>query len=376
MSKSVLFITTISRTVQAFLIPHICYFLEQGYRVGIATNTEDEPLDHLTEMGVTVHYVPFNRKVLCRKNWRAFKRIKKVSKDYDILHLHTPVASFLARMAASRQHRILYMVHGFHFHEGGRSWTNWIYILAERAAGWRPQTVVVTNRDDLKAARRLLPNNKIHYVHGVGVDTEQFKKRVPSKEETRKQKVALGIAKHVRVLTHIAELNENKRQFDVIDACALMRKERDDFMVLLVGSGEREEMIRQYIRSRQLDDHIKCLGFRSDIPDLLAITDIGLLVSIREGLPRSIMEMMASQIPVVATDIRGNRDLVENEETGFLVPVQTPEAIAEKCLFLLENKQLARQLGVKGREKIEAYFSLPAVLKEMEAIYKELNNER
>ena len=376
MQKSILFVTTISRTVQAFLLPHIRYFLDRGYRVGVAANTDAESLQQLTEMGVAVHHVPFSRKVLCRENWAAFKRIKKVSNGYAILHLHTPIAAFLTRMAASKQHRILYMVHGFHFHKGGRAPVNWAYMLAEKLAGLRKQTIVVTNQDDLIAARKLLSNNPIHYVHGVGVDIERFKKRVQSKEEKKKRKAGLGIDEDVHIITHIAEFNDNKRQLDVVHACALMKKERTDFVVLLVGSGESETMIRRAVHEQGLGHHIKCLGFRTDIPDILAITDIGLLVSIREGLPRSIMEMMAHRIPVVATDVRGSRDLVENGETGCLVPVKTPAAIAEKCLLLLENKQLASQMGKKGYEKIEAHFSLPSVLREMEYIYGEWDNER
>lgn len=362
--------------MQAFLLPHIRYFLDQGYRVGVAANTDAESLQQLTEIGVAVHHVPFSRKVLCRKNWAAFKRIKKVSNGYAILHLHTPIAAFLTRMAASKHHRILYMVHGFHFHKGGRAPVNWLYMLVEKLAGLRKQTIVVTNQDDLAAARKLLSNNRIHYVHGVGIDTKRFKKRIQSKEEKKKRKAALGIDEDVHIITHIAEFNDNKRQLDVVHACALMKKERSDFVVLLVGSGESESRIRQSIPEHGLDHHIKCLGFRTDIPDILGITDIGLLVSIREGLPRSIMEMMAHRIPVVATNIRGSRDLVENGETGWLVPVKTPEAIAKKCLLLLENKQLARQMGERGHERIEAHFSLPSVLREMEYIYGEWDNER
>jgi glycosyltransferase involved in cell wall biosynthesis len=373
--KNVLFVTTVSRTIQAFLIPHIRYFLDQGYEVGVAANTDGEPLDELINIGVTVHHVPFSRTVMNWENWKAFKQIRKISKMYAVLHLHTPIASFLTRMAASKQQEIIYTVHGFHFHEHGRPLSNLVYALGEKAAGLRTKRIIVTNKDDLAAAKKLLPNKMIHYVHGVGIDTKLFKAYSQSDEEQRKMKAALGVALQTKIITHIAEFNENKRQTDVIDACALLKNKRDDFIMLLVGSGKNEEIIRQYIQKRQLEDHVKCLGFRTDIPAILGITDIGLLVSIREGLPRSVMEMMALKIPVVATNIRGNRDLIENGKTGFLVPVKSPAAIADKCLFLLNNRHLAERFGENGRAKIETNFSLPVVLNEMEQIYKGLNRK-
>lgn len=372
MSKKVLFVTTIIRTVEAFLLPHIHYFLSKGYEVGIATNTENQQLNYWEKTGVKIHHIPFSRKLMNKDNLASYKMLKSIIKQYQLLHLHTPIASFLTRMASSKEQVVIYSVHGFHFNENGSWLSNSLYKLAEKTMGFKTDKLIVTNKEDLSAAKSIVSEKKIHYVHGVGLDTSLYDDHHFSEKTKQQMKYELGLDLDRKIITHIAEFNENKRQIDLVHACELLKDKMENFTFLLVGNGENFGMIQKTIKDRKLDRYIKCLGFRTDISTILSITDIGLLVSIREGLPRSVMEMMAMKIPVIATNIRGNRDLIINGENGYLVPIKDPVQIAEKCAILLNNEDLIQQFGEKGREFIQLQFSLDNVLQEMELIYQDL----
>ena len=372
-NENVLFVTTVIRTIEAFLIPHIQYFISKGYKVGIATNTENKNLDHLERMGVNIHHVPFSRTLINKGNLTSYKMLKSIIKDYHILHLHTPIASFLSRMASSKDHVVIYSVHGFHFNENGMWVTNILYKMAEKIAGLKTQKLIVTNKDDLSSAKKIVPEKKIHYVPGVGLDTRIYDANHFSAEEKLQTKINLGVDPNKKIITHIAEFNHNKRQIDLVNACEILKEKMENFTILFVGNGENFDVVQRNIRERKLDGYIKCLGFRTDIPNILSITDVGLLISVREGLPRSIMEMMAMKIPMIATNIRGNRDLIVNEENGYLIPIKDPQEIAEKCFLLLTDEALSKKIGENGRRKIEQQFSIDHVINEMELIYQELD---
>ena len=373
MKKKVLFVTTISNTIEAFFIPHIHYFLSKGFEVGVATNTEDNALECLAELEVTIHHIPFSRKLIDKANLSAYKVIKRIIKRYHILHLHTPISSFITRIASSKNHKVIYTPHGFHFSEHGMWFTNFLFFSAEKLAGLKTDKLIVINTDDLVAAQNIVPKKKLHHVNGVGLDIRTYQADKFSEQEKQQIKLELGLEPSEKVITHIAEFIDRKRQIDVVNACELLKEQTTQkFTILLIGTGENRDKIQKDIKDRNLEEYIKCLGLRRDIPRILSITDIGLLVSIREGLPRSIMEMMAMKVPVIATNIRGNRDLIENGVNGYLVPIKNAPQIAGKCLDLLTNESLSIQFGELSRKKIENQFSIEKVLHQLEVIYKQM----
>lgn len=372
MSKRILFTSTIGQTVEAFLIPHLQFFLERGFEVGVATNTTSHDLKYLEEIGVTVHFIPYSRKPLHFSNIRAFFTLRECMKHYDIIHAHTPISSFLSRLASTKRHTTIYMSHGLYFNENGNWFTNSLYKCAEKIAGYKTSLLIVTNTEDLIAASDLVPKHLIRYVPGVGVDPSDYSKGKMTTVQKQKLRQSLDIEEDRTILLHIAEFNANKRQQDSVLSIVELRKTHPDVLLLLVGTGELTTEIQKLIHTEELTEHVKCIGYRKDIPHLLEISDVGLLLSLREGLPRSVMEMMCMKVPVVATDIRGNRDLVKDGVTGFLVPIKSPLSVAEKCHHLIEHHN-RREFGEQGFKRIQTHFSLEHVLNELDEIYKEMN---
>ncbi|MGB9809554.1 MAG: glycosyltransferase, partial [Caldanaerobacter sp.] len=136
----------------------------------------------------------------------------------------------------------------------------------------------------------------------------------------------------------------------------------------IVGTGELENKLKDYVYRNSLDKKIKFLGYRKDIPDLLNVCDIFALTSLHEGLPRAIMEAMAAGKPIIATNVRGNRDLVRYGVNGYLVPINDIDATAKAITKLAENKNLRLRMGEEGRKIIQDY-AIEKVLKEMDEIY-------
>jgi len=169
------------------------------------------------------------------------------------------------------------------------------------------------------------------------------------------------------VLT-VARLDPQKGLHDLVAAAALVPEAR----VMVVGEGPERPALETEIARLGLGDRVHLLGFRSDVPDLLAASDLFVLPSLFEGLPLSILEAMAAGKPVVATAIGGNDEAVVDGATGLLVPPGDPQALADAIRALLRDPERRRRLGEAGRRRAEAEFSATAMVRRIAAIYDEL----
>ena len=373
--KKALIVTTVSPTITSFLIPSIDLLINKGYKVEVATNILDGSFRQKIPEEVVINHIPFSRNIKSLDNIKAYFKIKKLLKknNYSLIHTHTPIASFLTRKASVKNENIIYTAHGFHFNENGSGVTNSIYKMIEKVSAKKTKRLVVINKDDYEEAKKLISINKVRHIKGVGVDMAEYNPEILTCNEKDKLKYELGIKPNMKVITHIAELNENKRQIDTILAAKKLRAiYGSEFVVLLVGRGPLSEYVRDQITQFGLENHVKCLGYRRDINNILSITDVGLLVSLREGLPKSVMEMMAMKVPVVLTNIRGNRDLVHNNKNGILVDIKSPEQIAIGCEKIMLDSDLAEKFRQESYKRMLEEYSLEKVMVDLEKLYDEL----
>lgn len=374
--KKALVVTTVSGTIEAFLISQIELLKRKGFKVEVATHITGkiEDFNNLLD-DVKVYNIPFNRNVKSLDNIHAYKMIKKIIKDteYELIHVHTPIAAFLTRLASTGRDKVIYTAHGFHFNENGSNMSNIIYKTMEKIAAKKTDKLITINKDDYETAKAIIHPSKLRYIKGVGVDMLKYDQNGLNKDEKVKFKQSLGIEKDKKVITHIAELNGNKRQIDTVVAAKKFKEMYgDNFIVLLAGRGPMLETIQNEVQNLGLAKYIKCLGFRNDISKILSITDIGMLISLREGLPRSVMEMMAMKIPVVATNIRGNRDLIKHKENGILVDIKNPSQIAEAWNEILSSPDMTNQFKEKSYDKMCKEYSLEIILSDLEKLYAEM----
>ncbi|TFE04135.1 glycosyltransferase family 4 protein [Jeotgalibacillus salarius] len=375
MSSKVLVVTTVSRTIEAFLIPHIKDLIQRGYEVGLASNFLKEPDSNLKKNAHSIYCVSFQRNPFHWKNIRAFKDMRMIAQEYDLIHVHTPVAAFVTRLAVKNKIPVIYSAHGFHFNKQQMFLKNWLFKKAEKICAPYTSHLVVTNQEDEEAAKQLYKNCPVTHVRGVGIDCSHFSIDRFSIRRREQLRMQYGIEPGVKILTHIGEFNQNKRQIDLVRAAAEMKKTNVRFVMLLAGEGNTKKKIENEIIKYRLEKYIKCVGFVHDIPALLSITHIGLLVSAREGLPKSIMEMMAMGIPVISTDIRGNNDLIKEGKNGYLIPVNAPSQIALKAIDLINDETICRKMGEENRKNVRSHYSLPIILEKINEIYESLRVE-
>lgn len=371
--KKVLFTATVDSHILQFHLPYLKYFKENGYEVHVTTNGKEE----IPYCDVK-HIICFERKPFRINNLKAIKELKKIinKEKYEIIHTHTPMGSVITRIASKKTRkenktRVIYTAHGFHFYKGAPI-LNWIiYYPIEKYLLKYTDTLITINEEDYNFAKNKFSKRckDIKYVQGVGIDKNKFNFNI-SEEEKINLRQKLGLKKEDFVIIYVARLDKNKNQKLIINIMKKLLTNKKNIHLLLVGEDEINGAYQK--KAKNLLKNIHFLGFRKDIPYLMKISDLAISCSFREGLPVNIMEAMVSKVPIVASNCRGNRDLIKDGVNGYLVPLNNSKDFAEKINTLYENKKLREEFRENNEKYIEKY-KLDNVLELMKKIYK-LNN--
>ncbi|MEW6447515.1 MAG: glycosyltransferase family 4 protein [Bacillota bacterium] len=371
----VLFVATVARHLLAFHVPYIRLLQEWGYEVEVACNPAGEGA-LFAPLGVRLHKVPFQRRPLSVRNLRAFFYLLRLFKArrYALVHVHTPVAAFITRLTLRLLHfrPVLYTAHGLHFFSGAPLWNWLLYFPMEWIASRWTDGLILINREDYDRARSFPVRGEVFMLPGIGVDTASFDKAVTEASGGRQE---LGLGENTPVALVVAELSRVKNHEQVLRAWRTVVREFPDAVLLLAGTGERRLKLERLAEMLGLKHHVRFLGFRMDVPRLMAAADVVVLTSRREGLPRVVLEAMAAGKPVVATNVRGNRDLVTDGRTGCLVPLGDVAETARTLLQLLKDRGLRARFGEEGKRRVQEY-DLAQVRRAMARIYRRYLAER
>ena len=368
----ILYVTTISNTINSFLIPHIRLLIEQGHEVDIACNKEMDLEEELIHLGCHIHLIEFQRIPLKKENIIAYKKIKKlvIDEGYNLIHTHTPIASFVTRVACRKikNVRVLYTAHGFHFYKGAPI-KNWIvYYLMERIAAKWTDGIITINNEDFESSKKfhIRDNGRVFLIPGIGVDTSQYKSI--SLEEKKKLRRENGYKENDFLLIYAAELNGNKNQEFLIENVALLKKSYPTIKLLLAGDGELMSDYEKYIDRLNVRDNVNLLGYRSDLAKIIPMCDVGVSASLREGLGINIIEYMSCKLPVVASENRGHKEIIKNGENGFLYKVNNSNHFNKLIENLYIDRSLKEKLGANAVDSIDK-FSIKNSKKVMGELY-------
>ena len=369
----ILYVTTISQTMNSFFKPHIKMLVEAGHQVDIACNYNDLALDGLySELGCNFYQIDFSRSPLSPRNLKAYGQLKKVVKNgcYDIVHCHTPNAAAVTRLVCRRFRRknnlkVFYTAHGFHFYKGAPL-KNWlVYYPIEKVCSCFTDVLITMNKEDYNLAVAKMKSKNVKYVHGVGVNISKLSNFETDKISKRNE---IGIPCDATLLISVGELIERKNHKVIIDA--ISKIENDHLHYAIVGKGPLMDDLNEYIKQRNLSNRVHLLGYRRDVPALYKSADLCCFPSIHEGLPVALMEAMACGLPIVCSNIRGNNDLIEDGESGFLVETNDVDAYVKSIKKIVENPTMQQQFGEKSLLSVNN-FSLEIVLKEMRSFYED-----
>jgi len=370
--KKVAFIATVYRHLEAFHLPYIQLLQEKGYEVH-AYGAPDHGKDGVLNNNVICHDMKFKRNPFHPDNLKVLQELVKSFKEenFQLIHIHTPVAGILGRIAAklAKVPHVMYTAHGFHFFTGAPISYWLIYFPMEKIMAKWTDYLITINEEDFNRANNFKVRKAIHYIAGIGVETNKFALKNEI-EVQREKRIELQLKEDDFVILCVAELNNNKNQRQLIEAIYKINEKYKNVKCLLVGTGEDEQSIQEFIDQLKLEKIVHLLGFRRDIQELLAASDVVTLLSKREGLPKALLEALAASKPVVATNVRGNRDLVVDGDNGYLVPVSDIEATANAFIKILEDPIRRKKMGKTSKEIVKKY-DLRETLSEMENIYNE-----
>ena len=373
----VLLIATVYNHLAAFHKPFIKDFQLKGYKVHVAGSNSMGRKDELEEMGVICHDIDFDKNVVSRKNLTAIKQLNELFKNthFHLIHVHTPIAAFITRYVYKKyksQGQLLYTAHGFYFYKGAplKSWL--LYYTAEVISRRWTSSILVMNKEDLQLAERIgyKREENLFFVNGVGVDFEEFNTKIVSTQKIRDE---LNIPSNGVIFSCVAELRVRKNQEFILKNWMKIVQERPDFHLLLVGEGSEEKKYKELVKENNISN-VHFLGFRKDIPKIMNESDIILLTSLHEGLPRCLMEALALGKPVIASNVRGTNDLIEDSKNGFLIDLNENQEFISKAIKLGSDKSLQNEYGNYGKDKSYQY-SIENVMKQMELIYDKTLNK-
>lgn len=339
--------------------------LKKGHQVtlvtGETTGPEGKLLDKFCPEGLEVIVVPeLVRELSPLNDWKAYRALYKLftKRSFDVVHTHASKAGILGRMAAwkAKVPFVVHTVHGQAFHPYQSKWKNQIYIAAERFAARRCHKIyaVAQAMIDQCVNAGVAPREKYQVVYS-GMDLSAFMEQKP--EQALKDR--LGIGPDELVVGKIARLFELKGHDCLLKAAPLILKECPNTKFLLVGDGILRENLQNMAKSLGVADHVIFAGLipPGEVCRYTALMDVLAHLSLREGLPRTAVQGLASGIPVVAYPLDGTPEVVIENQTGFLCPPEDVNCIAERIITLLKDRQLREKLGRNGQNLVREKFA-------------------
>lgn len=303
-----------------------------------------------------------------KDNLKAYLNLCKFLRNnpnIKVIHCNTPIGGIVGRLAGSRYNRkVIYMAHGFHFFKGAPFFNRTILKWIERYFAHKTDVLITINQEDFSAASKftLKKGGRVFYVPGVGIDTSSYMDR-GNRRIIRKN---LGLKDTDFVCICMGDIVERKNYRTAIESIQLINNPNVHYLICGIGS-ERNKLEELAIRLN-VQNQIHFLGYRTDMKDLLFASDCFLFSSLQEGLPRSTMEAMACGLPCIVSDIRGNRDLIDDGKGGFLAPATSAKDFANAITRLMTNVDI-QSMSKYNIKKIRD-FDIDIVKNKMLEVFK------
>ncbi len=296
----------------------------------------------------------------------AYRRLRKQIRRLqpDIVHTWLFMANCYGRKAAFRE-RVKHVVASEQHVDAFRPWHQ---LVLDRRLAKRTNRIVTNSRcvRDCLVQNRIAADKLTVIPNGVSpAETAKAKSRAEILKE-------LGLPSDARLIASIGRLTPHKRLKDLIWATDLLSCVRDDAHLLIIGEGPHRARLERFRAQCHVTDQVHFLGHRDDVQQLLPHVDCVWIASSLEGQSNVIMEAMSAKVPVIASDIAANRELVVPNETGYLVRVGDRAAFARWTNYLLDNGRTAKSMGEKGQRRMQAEFSQERMVQRHVDLYNEL----
>lgn len=310
--------------------------------------------------------IDINTNPLNPTNRKALKQLCDIIEKYKIqaIQCSTPIGGLLGRLAGKkmRVNPIIYAVHGFLFFKGAPLINRTVYKMEEDILAHYTDVLITITEEDYKAAQKLKlrSRRKPYLIHGAGV-----KVGVTVEIDRAEKRRSIGVPEDAFVIVSAGELNKNKNTEIIVKAL----KDVEGAHYIACGVGPEEGNLRKLAVDLGVMDRFHLMGYRTDMPEIMACSDAFTMMSFREGMPRAVLEAMDLGLPCVGSDTRGIRDLID-KDGGYICGTTDAAAFAEAFRKLKENPELRWKMGVHNKTKVKDYSS-EVVKEELTKIYEE-----
>lgn len=346
--------------------------LDMGYEVYFGTNRAN-PESLKCELPVKLYDSHSYRSITAIKdNWTAYKNLSQVveNENVEVIHCNTPVGGMVGRFVGKKYHvnKVIYTAHGFHFFKGAPLFNRTVLKFAERIMAHWTDAIITMNEEDYQSALKfkLRKGGKVYKVHGVGINLDDFS---DIQVDYKTKRAELGLKDTDIVCISAGDLVARKNYGIAIETLAKIKNSNVHY--LICGVGPKKEELEKLANEKGISDRVHFLGFRSDVKELMKVSDIFLFTTLQEGMPRSMMEAMACGLPCIASKIRGNVDLLDEGKGGYLREASNSEEMAHCLRCLVEDSNLRKKMSEHNLKTIKR-FDVKVVKKEIEQIYKEV----
>lgn len=356
--------------VLKFHIPTIRALKADGWCVDVACSG-DEQVPYCD----CQYHMSYKRSPFTLDTFKGIAELKKIINDgrYDIVYCHTPVGGMAARLASINARKmgtkVIYFVHGYHFFKGAPK-RNWIlYYPMEKLMSRMTDSIITSNYEDYSFTKKKFKTDRVYQINGLGVDMSRFD--VVDRENIRKKyRKQMGIPQEATVLIYLAELIPNKNQTFLMDVLKKVLEIDKNVYLVLAGFDHTDGEFERYAEKLGIKKHVKFLGWREDVGNLYAMSDICTAVSIREGFGLNLVEAMACGIPVIATINRGHETIIRNGENGFLIKLGDIDGFADRIHLLMHNDEL-REKFIQTSSKEKNTYSSETVIADIKSVLAE-----
>ncbi len=405
--KKVLFVATVDSHIRHFHIPYLKYFHDKGYEVHVATSDDEgEKFDFCD----VKHKITMERSPFKVNNIKAIGQMVELikSEEFDIIHCHTPMGGVVTRLAVRKlrcgslkkghnsaqnapdgengvwspnKMQVIYTAHGFHFYKGA-PFINWaIYYPIEKWLSKYTDKLITINSEDYEYSKKFRAK-KAYMIDGIGVDGGKFNVQLPNDEKKKLRKELSAISTNFRiydddiVVTYVAELIHRKHQDFLIKAVSDILKKEDNkdiyskIKVLIVGTGVLKEKYQKLIDDLGVSEHIVLTGYRTDVPRIFNVTDLCVSTSRQEGLGLNLIEGALCNVPMLASNVRGHNEILDDGNNGFLYEPDNYIDFEKKLCKLVKDNKLRIRMSKKAKQSVHR-FLLSNSMKEMKKIYEE-----
>lgn len=376
-------LASVASMIDLFNMDNIEILQMLGYKVDVACNFEDGSItsnkrvkefkEELIGDGVKTYHIPIPRSIgKLSEIISSYKRVKKICEEnnYKIVHCHSPIGGVVARLACRKTRKkgtkVIYTAHGFHFFKGSPL-KNWIiFYPVERFCSRFTDCIITINQEDYKIANTKLRAKEVVYVPGIGIHVDEIQNLSVDKDKLRNE---LGLNPKDFVIMSIGQISVRKNHKVVIEALTKIPEKKIKYVI--VGFGELENELKDLVKKNNLEGRVIFTGYRKDAKELLYCADLFAFPSLQEGLPASLMEAMAVGIPIVASKIRGNTDLINDGENGYLYDYYDVKGFANGINDIYNSEELQTMMKEKNRQVIRNFDYLK-VQEQMEKLFSEV----